>query len=99
MQWLAISFRDRNQEPTRCAKVIWKDLTNRYRIKRMAMTRRLSVTLDSKSEAALYSIVKRTGWNRSQVLREAIKAAAESQGLARRAVPGQPAANKMKVKS
>jgi hypothetical protein len=50
----------------------------------MAMTRRVSVTLDASSDAAMNRIMQHTGWNKSQVLREAIKAAAKSEGLARR---------------
>jgi hypothetical protein len=47
----------------------------------MAMTFRVSVKLDASSEAALYEIMKRTGWTKSQVLREAIKAFAKSEGV------------------
>jgi hypothetical protein len=47
----------------------------------MAMVCRVSVTLDAKSEAALKRIMKRTGWNKSRALREAIWANAKSQGL------------------
>jgi hypothetical protein len=54
-------------------------------IEHMTMTCRVSATLDTKSEAALYRIMESTGWTKSQVLREAIWAVAESQGLARRA--------------
>jgi hypothetical protein len=62
----------------------------------MAMTYRVSVTLDAKSEAALHRIMKRAGWNKSQVIRWAILAFAESEGLARRPAPG-GAVKKLKV--
>jgi hypothetical protein len=62
------------------------------------MTYRVSATLDAESEAALYSIMKRTGWNKSQVLREAIWAAAGRRGLARKRAVENGAANKVKVK-
>jgi hypothetical protein len=50
------------------------------------MTYRVSTTLDAKSEAALYRIMQRNGWTKSQALREAVRAVAESEGLARRPV-------------
>jgi len=78
--------------------VIWKKFIGRCRINRMAMTYRVSATLDAKSEAALYSIMKRTGWNKSQVIRRAIVTFAQSQGLAKSPAPG-GTAKKLKFKS
>jgi hypothetical protein len=63
----------------------------------MAMTRRVSVTLDARSEAALYRIMQCTGWTKSQALRESIKAAAKSEGAVPR--PSRRATKKVKVKS
>ena len=82
-----------------CAKVIWSKFTNRCTINRMAMTYRVSATLGTKSEAALSRIMKRTGWTKSQALREVIWAAAESQGLAKRPAPSRRSAKNVKVKS
>jgi hypothetical protein len=73
--------------------------SNRRTINRMAMTYRVSATLDARSEAALNRIMQRTGWTKSQVLREAVWAAAESRGLAKRPAPGRRAGKKVKVKS
>jgi predicted DNA-binding protein len=63
----------------------------------MAMTKRVSVKLDSTSEAAMNRIMQHTGWTKSRVLREAIKAAAENDGV----VPGtsRRANRKVKVES
>jgi hypothetical protein len=49
----------------------------------MAMTKKVSATLDPASKAALESIMRRTRWTKSQVIREAIWAVAKSRGLAR----------------
>jgi hypothetical protein len=65
----------------------------------MAMIYRVSATLDAKSEAALYRIMERTGWTKSQAVREAIWAAAERRGLVGRPVSGQLNARKSKVTS
>jgi predicted DNA-binding protein len=65
----------------------------------MAMTHRISATLDAKSEAALNRVMKRTGWTKSQVLREAVWAAAESRELATKPAPGCGAAKRVKIKS
>jgi hypothetical protein len=50
----------------------------------MAMTYRASATLDDESEAALYRLMERTGWTKSQVLRWAIVEIAREQGLMKR---------------
>jgi predicted DNA-binding protein len=50
----------------------------------MMMNFKVSATLDARSEAVLNRIMKRTGWTKSQVLREAIWAVAESQAPAKR---------------
>ena len=65
----------------------------------MAMTYRVKATLDGEAEAALDTIMKRTGWNKSRAVREAIWATARSQGLVRGLSPDQRAAKKSKVKS
>jgi hypothetical protein len=50
----------------------------------MAMSSRVSTTPDAESEAALIRIMKRTGWTKSQVIREAIRAVAELKPPAKR---------------
>jgi hypothetical protein len=65
----------------------------------MAMTYRVSATLDGKSLAALNRIMRRTGWNKSQVIRWAIVAFAESEGFVYRPAPAGSATKKLKVKS
>jgi hypothetical protein len=50
----------------------------------MVMNFKVSTTLDSRSEAALNRIMKRTGWTKSQVVRKAIWTVAESQAPAKR---------------
>jgi hypothetical protein len=62
----------------------------------MAMTCRVTATLDAGSEVALYCIMRRTGWTKSQVLREAIWAAAKNEGLARQPAPRRRARTKAK---
>jgi hypothetical protein len=54
----------------------------------MAMTHRVSVKLDAKSEAALYRIMQQNGRTKSQALLEAVWAVIESEGFVRR--PKQP---------
>jgi len=65
----------------------------------MAMTYRVKTTLDAEAEAARDTIMKRTGWNKSRAVREAIWATASGQGLVRGPSPDQLAAKKPKVKS
>jgi hypothetical protein len=79
------------------AKVIWSGSSSGCTINSMAMTYRVSATLDAKSEAALKRIMKRTGWNKSQVIRWAIVAYAASMGPAKR--PATPPRAVMKLKS
>jgi hypothetical protein len=50
----------------------------------MAMARKVSATLDPGSKAEFESIMRRTRWTKSQVIREAIWAVAKNRGLARR---------------
>ena len=64
----------------------------------MAMTYRVSSTLDAESEAALYSIMKHTGWNKSQVIRWAVVPFAQSRGSAKSPAPG-GTAKRLKFKS
>jgi hypothetical protein len=63
----------------------------------MAMIRRISVKLDAQSEAALYRIMKRIGWTKSQVIRHAILAAAEAHRPAKGPTSRRP--TKTRVKS
>jgi hypothetical protein len=65
----------------------------------MVMTSRVKVTLDVEALAALHALMRRTGWNKSRALREAIWANARSQGLVRGPSPDECAAMNRKVKS
>lgn len=82
-----------------CGRLRVGDLRNirqRCTIHSMAMTRRISAKLDAESTAALNDIMKRTGWNKSQAVREAIWRAAEAQGLAKQVATNR--LNKAKAK-
>jgi hypothetical protein len=48
------------------------------------MTNKVSATLDPSAEAALKATMRRNGWTKSQVIREAIWAVARAKGLVRR---------------
>jgi hypothetical protein len=50
----------------------------------MAMNKKVSTTLDPAAMASLKAIMQRNGWTKSQVIRKAIWAVAESRGLVRR---------------
>jgi hypothetical protein len=65
----------------------------------MAMTSRVKATLNAEAAAALYTLMRRRGWNKSRALREAIWANAKSQGLVRGPSPDERAAKKLKAKS
>ncbi len=62
------------------------------------MTYRIKAALDPEAEVALYTIMKRTGWSKSQVMREAIWAVAKSQGLVYGRSPDHWASREIKAK-
>ena len=56
----------------------------------MAMNYMVRATLDTESEAALYALMRRHGWTKSQAVREAIWAMAKSKDIIRQPTRNSP---------